>query len=124
MVMIYIIPLAIVVGILTWMLRPGKSPTTARTIALLATVIPPVVVAIPTVILQILHTAVGKTWVSDISNTGFIVGLRIIDVAILALTGFAIARKGEVAKGVGFGVCISVIVSIIEFGVMEWLGRV
>jgi hypothetical protein len=105
-------------------LRPGKSPTTARKAAILATAIPPVVVAIAAVIFQLLHNAAGKTWVSDISNTCFIVGLGLIVAAILASAGFAFARKGEVAKGIGFGICIAIVLSIVEFGLLEWLGGV
>ena len=112
MIMInFIIPLIIAAGVLAWVLRPGKSPITARKVAILATAIPPVVVAI----------AVGKTWVSDISNTCFIVGLGLIGAAILASAGFAFARKGGIAKGIGFGICIAVIVSIVEFGLLKWL---
>ncbi|HEX76149.1 MAG TPA: hypothetical protein G4O12_06150 [Dehalococcoidia bacterium] len=120
----FIIPLMIIVGILAWVLRPGKRPTTARTVAILATVIPPVLVAIAAIVFQLLHNAAGKTWVSDISNTCFIVGLGLIGVAILASAGFAIARKGEVAKGIGFGICIAVVVSIIEFALLEGLAGV
>jgi len=120
----FIIPLIIVAGVLAWVLRPRKSPTTSRRVAILATAIPPVVAATAAVVIQLVHNAAGKTWVSDISNTCFIVGLGLIGAAILASAGFAIARKGEVAKGIGFGICIAVIVSIVEFGVLEWLGGV
>jgi len=122
--MIYIIPIVIIVGILAWVLRPGKSQTTARTVAILATAIPPVVVAIAAVVFQLLHNASGKTWVSDISNTCFNVGLGLIGAAILASAGFAIARKGEIAKGTSFGICIAVVVSIIELLLLEGLGGV
>jgi len=105
-------------------LRPGKSTIIPRGAAILATVIPPVVVAIAAVVFQLLHNAAGKTWVSDISNTCFIVGLGLIGAAILASVGFTFMRKGEVAKGIGFGICIAVIISIIEFGLLEWLGGV
>ena len=120
----FVIPLVIVVGILAWILRPGKSPTTARTTAILATVIPQVVVVIVAVVFQLVHNAAGKTWVSDISNTCFLVGLGLIGAAILASIGFIIARKGEAAKGAGFGVCIAVFISIVLFGLLEWLGGV
>ena len=119
-----IIPLIIAVGVLAWVLRPRKGMTTPRRTAILAIAIPPFVVAIAAVVFQLLHNAAGKTWVSDISNTCFIVGLGIIGAAILASAGFAITRKGEVAKGIGFGICIAVIISIIEFGLLEWLGGV
>jgi len=122
--MIFIIPIVIVAGILAWALRPEKRPTRARTVAIMTTVIPPAIVAIVAVVFQLLHNAAGKTWVSDISNTCFIVGLGLIGAAILASAGFAFTRKGEIAKGVGFGICIAVIVSVVEFGLVEWLGGV
>jgi len=122
--MIVIIPLVIAVGVLAWVLRPGKRPTNSRRIAILVTAIPPLVVAIAAVVFQLLHNAAGKTWVSDISNTCFIVGLGHVGVAILASAGFAIARKGEIAKGIGFGVCIAVVISIIDLALLEGLGGV
>jgi hypothetical protein len=122
--MIVIIPLVIAVGVLAWVLRPGKRPTNSRRIAILVTAIPPLVVAIAAVVFQLLHNAAGKTWVSDISNTCFIVGLGLVGVAILASASFAIARKGEIAKGIGFGVCIAVVISIIDLALLEGLGGV
>jgi hypothetical protein len=122
--MIFIIPVVIIVGILAWVLRPGKSPTTARVAAILATAIPPVVVAIAAIVFQLLYNAAGKTWVSDISNTCFIAGLGLIGAAILVSAGFAFARKGEVAKGIGFGICIAIVVSIIELALLEGLAGV
>jgi hypothetical protein len=122
--MIVIIPLVIAVGVLAWVLRPGKRPTNSRRIAILVTAIPPLVVALAAVVFQLLHNAAGKTWVSDISNTCFIVGLGLVGVAILASAGFAIARKGEIAKGIGFGVCIAVVISIIDLALLEGLGGV
>ena len=99
-------------------------PTTARTTAILATVIPQVVVLIAAVSFQLLHNAAGNTWVSDISNTCFLVGLSLVGVAILASAGFAFAHKGEEAKGIGFGICIAIVLSVIDFGLLEWLGGV
>jgi hypothetical protein len=63
-------------------------------------------------------------WVSEVSNTCFIVGLGLIGAAILALAGFALTRKGEVAKGISFGISIAVVVSIIEFALLEGLAGV
>ncbi len=122
--MIIILPLIIATGVLVWVLRPGKRPTNPRRVAILATAIPPLIAAIAAIVFQLLHNVAGKTSVSDISNTCFIVGLALEGAAILASAGFAIARKGEIAKGIGFGVCIGVIVSVIELGVLEWLGGV
>jgi len=122
--MIFAIPLIIVIGVLAWVLRPGKRPSNPRRLAILATVIPPVVVAITAVIFQLLHNATGKVEVSDISNTFFIVGLGLIGIEILVLAGFALAHKGEIAKGMGFGLCIAVALSVIEFALLEGLAGV
>ena len=122
--MIVIIPLIIIVGFLAWMLRPGKKPTTSRRIAILVTVISVLTVAIAAVVIQLLHNAAETAEVSDISNTLFVVGPGLIGAAILASIGFIIARKGDIARGTGFGICIDVVVSVIELGLLEWLGEV
>jgi hypothetical protein len=122
--MIVIIPLIIVIGFLAWVLQPGKKPTISRRIAILVTVIPALAVAIAAVVIQLLHNAAGTVEVSDISNTLFIVGLGLVCVYIIASIGFIVARRGNIAKGLGFGICIAVAVSIIELGLLEWLGGV
>jgi hypothetical protein len=122
--MIFIIPLIIAAGVLAWVLRPGKRPTNPRRVAILVTAIPPLIVAIAAVVFQLLHNAAAKTEVSDISNTCFIVGLGLVGAAILASAGFAIARKVEIAKGIGFGICIAIVVSIMELILLEGLAGV
>lgn len=122
--MIAIIPLIVIIGILAWVLRPGKEPTTHRKIAILVTTIPALAVAIAAIIIQLLHNADGTVEVADTSNTLVIVGLGLIIAYILAVIGFMLARKVDIAKGTGFGICIAVIVSIILFGVLGWLGGV
>ena len=119
-----ILPIVIVVGILAWVLRPRKHPPKVRTTAILAAVTPQVIVLIAAITFQLLHNAAGKTWVSDISNTCFLIGLSLIGIAIFASVGFAFAHKGEIAKGLGFGICIAIVVSIIDLGLLEWLGGV
>jgi len=122
--MIIIIPLFIAVCIVAWLLRPGIRPTNHRKVAILATAIPPLILAVAAVILQLLHNADGKTWVSDISNTLFVAGFVFICAAVLALVCFTIARRWEIVKGIAFGICIAVTVPIIELGLLEWLGGV
>ena len=122
--MIFIIPLIIAAGVLAWVLRPGKRPTNPRRVAILATAIPPLIVAIAAVVFQLLHNATGKTGVSDISNFCSIVVSGLIAGAILASAGFALTRKGEIAKGIGFGICIAVFVSIMELFFLEGLAGV
>jgi len=122
--MTFAIPLIIVMGILAWVLRPRERLTNPRKLAILATVITTGVVAIAAVIFQLLHNATGKVGVSDISNALFIVGLGLIGAAILALAGFALAHKGEVVKGMGFGICIAVALSVAAFALLEGLAGV
>ena len=122
--MIIIIPLIMAICVLAWVLRPGRRPTNPRKVAILAIAIPPLVVAIAAVVFQVLHNAAGKTWVSDIANTCFIISAGLVGLAILAVIGFVIARKWEIAKGIGFGICIGVLISIVELAVLEWLAGV
>jgi hypothetical protein len=122
--MIIIVPLIFVVGIVAWVLRPGKSPTNPRKIAILSTAIPPLIVSIAAVIFQLLHNAAGKTWVSDVANTCFIVSIGLLGAAILVTIGLLIARRWEIAKGIGFGICIGVMICVIELAVLEWLAGV
>ena len=109
---------------MAWVLRPGKSSTNPRRFTILATVIAPVTVAIAAIIFQLLHNATGKVEVSDISNACFIAGLGIIGAEILVLIGFALAHKGEITKGMGFGLCITIALYVIEFALLEWMAGV
>jgi hypothetical protein len=122
--MIIIIPLIIVTGILAWVLRPGKNPVKPRKVAILATLIPPLAAATIAIIFQVVDNVSGRIWVSDISNTCFIVTISLVVAAILATVVLVIARKWEIAKGIGFGICIGVLISVIELAVLEWLAGV
>jgi peptidoglycan/LPS O-acetylase OafA/YrhL len=122
--MIIIIPLFIVVCIVAWLIRPRKNTSKSRKYAILSLILPSLVFAITAVFFQLLQNATGNVEVSDISNTLFITGIFFIGAAALALAGFAIMRKGEIAKGIGFGICIALLVSIIEFGSLEGLAGI
>jgi len=122
--MTIIIPIAIIAGILAWVFRPKTGTIKPRRVAILATTIPLVIIAIAALIFQLLQNSTGGMGVSDISNTLFIVGLCLTGAAILALLGFAIARKVEITKGIGFGINIMVILSIVEFVALEALAGV
>jgi hypothetical protein len=122
--MIIILPLVIVVGILIWVLRPGRAPARPRRIAILATTVPSIVVAVAAIVFQLLYNRGGTIEVASISNALFVVGLGLIGAYILGLIGFVVARRGEIARGAGFGTCISIVVSVIELGLLEWLGGV
>ena len=122
--MIIIIPLIVATCALAWVLRPGKRPTNPRRIAILATATPPLVIAIAAVVFQLIQNATGNVEVSDISNNLFITGIFFIGTALLTLVGFAVMRKWEIAKGIGFGICIGVLISIIELALLEGLAGV
>jgi len=104
--------------------RPQKGTIKARKVAILSTVIPPAIAAITALVFQLLHNATGNAGVSDISNTCFIIGMGLIGTAILVLLGFAVARKVEIVKGIGFSISIVIILSILEFGLLEGLAGV
>ncbi len=122
--MTVIIPIAIIACILAWVFRPKTGTFKARRAAILVTAIPLVILAIAALVFQLLQNATGDKEVSDISNICFIVGIGMIGAAILALLGFAVARKVEITKGLGFGLSIMVILSIVEFVSLEALAGV
>ena len=101
---IYLIVLA---GILAWVLRRRKKMTTPRRVATLATAIPPVVPGMLVVFFSLLLHR-------DVSYTCVHVVFGLLGAAILASAGFAITHKGEIAKGIGVGTGIAIIVGIIE----------
>lgn len=122
--MIVILPLFVVIVILAWMLRPRKGMSNSSKVAIITTIVLAVIAAAAALTSQLLYTATGTVEVSEIANICFIVGMGLVVVYILASIGFVIAHKGDIAKGIGFGICIAVFISIIELGLLEWLGGV
>lgn len=122
--MIVILPVLIAVCAVAWFLRPQKGIAVSRKYAILIVSISSLVLAITSIIFQLMQNATGNVVVAYISNALFVAGLVLICAAVLISIGFAIAHKGEIAKGIGFGICIALIVSIIELGILEWLGGV
>ncbi|MDD4877374.1 MAG: hypothetical protein PHQ86_09710 [Dehalococcoidales bacterium] len=122
--MLFIIPLFIVVCVVAWLLRPQKDIAKPSKVAILVTAVISTVVAVAAVIFQLLHNAAGVVEVSDISNTCFIIGLSLIGAYLLTSIVFVLMHKGKIAKGIGFGTCIAIVVSIVELGLLEWLGGV
>jgi len=94
-------------GILPWVLLRRKKMTTLHRVATLATAIPPVVPGILNVFFFVLLHR-------DFSNPIALVAMGLITGAVLASAGFAIARKGEIAKDIGVGTGIAIIVGIFE----------
>jgi hypothetical protein len=122
--MTVIVPLFIVMVFLAWILRPGKNPSIQRRNSILGTTIPALIAAIAAIVFQLMHNASGTVEVSDISNALFIAGCGLIAAYILTSIGLALGHKADIARGTGFGTCIAVTISIIELGLLEWLGGV
>lgn len=92
----------------------------SRKYAILSVTLLSLVLACTAVVYQSLQNATGK-FVSGVSVTLSITGYILIGAAILASAGFAITDKGEIAQGIGFGICIAVVLSIIELGLLQWM---
>ncbi|MBN1191202.1 MAG: hypothetical protein JXA46_15705 [Dehalococcoidales bacterium] len=116
------IPLVIVTGIIAWILRPVEITKDSGTLNILAVVIPPGLLAITALVYQVVFNAAGKTMVSDVSNALFIAGTCLTGAGLLASIGLAFSHRSKAAKRTGFGVCIDIIVYVILFVLLEWLG--
>jgi hypothetical protein len=122
--MIVIIPLLIAVVAVGWILRPRKDSSRSRKAAMLAVSVPSAVVALASIGLQLIHRLNGPEGVSEVSNSLFVIGLGIVVAAMVAIAGLVIARRIEMAKGLGFGTCVAVVVFVAELALLEWMGGV
>jgi len=122
--MIAIIPAVIAAGVLAWILRPRKNMTGSRKISILVVTLPSLALLAAVVLTQLLYNTGSNNGLSEIANIFFIAGFFLISAAIFVLTGFALVRKWEIVKGIGFGICIAVILIIMEYGLLELLSGV
>lgn len=122
--MTIIIPLCILIGLLAWRLRPHKHETRSSRIAIFATILPSGAMAIAAVAFQLLHNASGVISVAEASNSIFVAGLIFIVVGIPVSICFALFKKKDIAKSISFGLCISFFITVVELGLLEWLGGV
>ncbi len=122
--MIIIVPLVIIVGVLGWLFRPRIGITKSRKLSIIVVILPSLAVGITAAVLQLIYHANGDYGVAELSNALFIVLFGLLCAVILAAIGFTILRKWEVVKGIGFGICISVVISVIVLALLEWLGEV
>jgi hypothetical protein len=119
-----VIPLGIIAAFLGWMLRPGKQPSEPRKFAILAAAVPPFVFALAAVVSQLLYNASQSTGLSGISNVCFIIASGLVCADLLFLAVFAVMRKAEIARGIGFGICVTYFIYIAAVLLLEWLGEV
>lgn len=122
--MLVILVVILAVGVLGWILRPRREASKPRKYASLFVAGPLFLLALLAIVLQLAHNAGGDISVADSSNWLFVAGILSVAAALITGAGLALARLTEVSKGVAFGACISVAVSVVELGLLEWLGGV
>ena len=105
------------VGVLAWVLWLwlGKRMVRPRRAAILATAIPPSLLAIAAVVLILLDPAQVEPEGGNLANICGQVGFGLVAATILSSVVFAIMRKWEIAKGTGFGSGIGLVVLLIAF---------
>ncbi len=119
-----IIPLIIIVGIGAWYLRPRGGMRSSGYGSTLAVIALAIVLTITAVIFQLQHNAEGTIEVSTMSNNIFIVSLGLVVVGVLVAVSLAIMHKNLIARGIGFGVCVAIVILVIQLALLEWLGGV
>ena len=106
--MFYVIILVPIVWVLwLWL---GKRKVRIHRIAILTTAIPPSLLAIVTVVFGLLSLPY-----SPVAESCLIISLSLVGIALLSSITFAIMRKWEIAKGIGFGSGIGVVIFLIAF---------
>jgi hypothetical protein len=122
--MILIIPLLILMIVLAWILRPKEKLAASQLLSTYSVIILSVVLALAAIVVQLLSNRSGNIEVSAISNTLFVINLGLVGATILVLLLFSLLRKWNRVKQIGFGICIAVLICIVELGLLEWLGGV
>ncbi len=122
--MLAIIPLLAVILILAWMLRPLRGSSKSQKTAIFLVSVISLALGMAAIIFQLMQNTTGTIEVSNVSNNFFLAGLAVIGAALLALLGFALVRRGDIIKGLGFGICLAIVISVVEFGMLEWLAGV
>lgn len=121
--MIIIIPLSILMGFLTYKLRPRSTDMRYARFTGLGAFIISAVIAVASVVIQIIHNTAGEISVSAISNNLFIGGFFfwLIGLAIAFILAFS---QKELARNIGFGMCLTFFILVIELALLEGLGGV
>jgi len=116
-----IIPVFVAIAVWVLWLLLGKRMVRPHRFAILATAIPPTLLAIAAVVLILLDPALVETEGRNIADICWLVGFYLVAAAILPSVVFAIMRKWQIAKGIGFGSGIGLVVCLIVFGVLSGL---
>lgn len=117
----YFIPIVIAVGILAWILKPRKDLSKAGKNAILLITISSLILAVVSVIVQLVQNSTGVPDLSNISNTLFIIGIVIIFLVIILTVFFAVRHQSEIVRALSFGACIGVIICVVELFILGWL---
>lgn len=122
--MILIIPLSVLIGFLTYWLRPRPMDMRYTRFIGLGLIAVSAVLAISSVVIQLIHNTAGEISVSEISNNLFLCGFFVLPIGILIAFILAFAQKKELARNIGFGLCLTFYILVIELALLEWLGGV
>ncbi|WKY48167.1 hypothetical protein Q5O24_02205 [Eubacteriaceae bacterium ES3] len=122
--MIIIIPLSVLIGVLAYLFRPRSTDTKHARLFGLGVMILSFVLALVSVVVQIIHNTAGEISVSEISNNLFIGGFFGLGAGILVAFVLMIAGKKEIARNIGFGLCLTFFILVIELALLEWLAGV
>ena len=101
LLIIYFLPILALAWVL-WLWLGKRIVGTSR-IAILATAIPPTLLVIVAFVLILLDLSLVDSEGRNIANILWLVGFYLVAAAILPSVVFAIMRKWEIAKGIGFG---------------------
>lgn len=112
--------LIFLVGVVAWVLWLwlGKRMVRPRRAAILATAILPTLLAIAAVVFGLGNPDFAEKVIVEeyaMLDILLLVGFGLVAVATFSSVGFAIKRKWEIAKGIGFGSSIGFVVLLIVF---------
>ena len=120
---IYIL-IVLIIGVLAWVFRPKWNMSKYSKYAMLSVISLSLVFLIAAVISQLIHNASGVVEISPIADAFSIANLVLAGATLLVVIGLVVKYKGETAKALGYGIFIAVALSVLEFGLLEWLAGV
>ncbi|PPD58441.1 hypothetical protein [Dehalogenimonas etheniformans] len=114
------IPLLLIAAYSAWMLKLGRGLKKPRYYSILAIGVPAIIFIIGALVAELIEESAGDQSISDVSDLFFTAGLVLVAIALVALIAFALARRWEVVKGVGFSLSVTFIALFIELFVLKW----